>query len=119
MLLEIATSREAGLAMTLQIGMPFRLVGNDSLFLSQQRLDMPKKIIPFMSYKDADAAITFLKNAFGFEEAAVYRNDDGSIAHAELKLESEYIMLNSFRESKLQLHPPESQDAKVNMGISV
>ena len=41
---------------------------------------------PTLRYRDANAAIGFLVDAFGFEEVAVYRNDDGSVVeHAELR----------------------------------
>jgi len=40
---------------------------------------------PTLRYRDANAAITFLVAAFGFEEAAVYRSDDETtVDHAEL-----------------------------------
>jgi uncharacterized glyoxalase superfamily protein PhnB len=54
-------------------------------------------IIPTFRYDDARAAITFLKDAFGFEEHAVYEQD-GAVAHAELKLGDAYIMLGEHRE---------------------
>ena len=46
----------------------------------------PTMVWPVLSYRDARAAITFLIEAFGFEERAVYaRPDDPSvIEHAEL-----------------------------------
>ena len=41
---------------------------------------------PSLLYRDANAAIAFLVDAFGFEKAAVYRNEDGSLVeHAELR----------------------------------
>jgi uncharacterized glyoxalase superfamily protein PhnB len=41
---------------------------------------------PSLLYRDANAAISFLVNAFGFEEVAVYRSPDGTIVeHAELR----------------------------------
>ncbi len=41
---------------------------------------------PSLRYRDANAAIAFLVSAFGFEEAAVYRSDDGTVVdHAELR----------------------------------
>lgn len=42
---------------------------------------------PILSYRDARAAISFLRDAFGFEEAATYaRDDDPSIIeHAEMR----------------------------------
>lgn len=41
---------------------------------------------PTLRYRDANAAIAFLVAAFGFEEVAVYRSDDGTVVdHAELR----------------------------------
>ena len=54
-------------------------------------------IIPTFRYDDARAAITFLKEAFGFEEHAVYEQD-GVVLHAELKLGDSYIMLGQQRD---------------------
>lgn len=40
---------------------------------------------PVLRYRDPDAAIRFLVEAFGFREVAVYRSDDGAqVVHAEL-----------------------------------
>ncbi len=42
---------------------------------------------PILAYRDAPAAIAFLKEAFGFTEAAVYTRDgdDSVVEHAELR----------------------------------
>jgi len=40
-------------------------------------------IFPALRYRDAPAAIEWLGRAFGFEEKAVYRGEEGSIQHAE------------------------------------
>jgi uncharacterized glyoxalase superfamily protein PhnB len=55
-------------------------------------------LYPSMRYRDAPAAIEFLKRAFGFEEQVVYRNDDGTIAHAQLTYGPSILMLGSDRE---------------------
>ena len=54
---------------------------------------------PSLLYRDANAAIAFLVGAFGFEEVAVYRNDDGTVVeHAELRWpEGGGVMLGSAR----------------------
>jgi uncharacterized glyoxalase superfamily protein PhnB len=52
-------------------------------------------LIPALRYRDAPAMIEWLCKAFGFEKHAVYANDDGSIAHAQLTLGSGMIMLGS------------------------
>jgi uncharacterized glyoxalase superfamily protein PhnB len=64
---------------------------------------------PSLLYRDANAAIAFLVAAFGFEEIAVYRNEDGSIVeHAELRWpEGGGVMLGSVRpESGISSLPP-------------
>jgi uncharacterized glyoxalase superfamily protein PhnB len=53
---------------------------------------------PAFRYRDARAAIAWLKAALGFTEHAVYENEDGSIAHAELALNGSVIMLGSVKE---------------------
>ena len=54
---------------------------------------------PTLRYRDANAAIAFLVAAFGFEELAVYRSDDGTVVdHAELRWpEGGGVMLGSAR----------------------
>jgi uncharacterized glyoxalase superfamily protein PhnB len=45
----------------------------------------PKTIWPCLNYDDAHAGITFLVDAFGFQETAVHNDDKGRVAHAELR----------------------------------
>lgn len=56
---------------------------------------MPASIIPCFRYHDAKTAIRFLCDAFGFAEHAVYETGDGKIAHAQLVLGDNMIMLGS------------------------
>lgn len=44
-----------------------------------------KTVWPALNYDDAHAAIKFLVDALGFEETAVYTDEDGRVAHAELR----------------------------------
>lgn len=53
-------------------------------------------VIPSFHYEDARAAITFLCDAFGAEQHAVYGEGD-RVDHAELKLAGGWIMLGSRR----------------------
>jgi uncharacterized glyoxalase superfamily protein PhnB len=53
---------------------------------------MRPNIFPALHYRDPDAALEWLKRAFGFEEKAVYRGDDDRIHHAELRLGDGLIM---------------------------
>lgn len=52
--------------------------------------------IPNLIYSDANAAVSFLKKAFGFKEHGVYKDDNGKIFHAQLVLGNALIMVNPF-----------------------
>lgn len=52
-------------------------------------------VIPCLRYRDAPAAIEWLCKAFGFERHAVYPNESGGIAHAQLSFGNGMIMLGS------------------------
>ncbi len=58
---------------------------------------MTQNVFPTFRYSDAPAAIRWLKETLGFEELHVYENDDGTIAHAELVIAGDVIMLGSAR----------------------
>src|SRR5437764_639217 len=51
-----------------------------------------QRIIPYLQYADAPAAIAFLCRAFGFEERMRYPMPDGSIGHAEIALADDAIV---------------------------
>lgn len=55
-------------------------------------------LYPLMRFRDAPAAIEFLKEAFDFRELQVIANEDGTIAHAELSYGPSILMLGSDRE---------------------
>ncbi|MDB5815184.1 MAG: hypothetical protein JWM03_1303 [Rhodocyclales bacterium] len=52
-------------------------------------------VIPCLRYRDAPTAIEWLCKAFGFEKNAIYPNEDGTIAHAQLSFGNGMIMLGS------------------------
>lgn len=54
-------------------------------------------IFPTLRYEDASAAVDWLGRAFGFEEKAVYRGEDGTVHHAELRLGAGLVMLGQHR----------------------
>ncbi len=60
---------------------------------------MNPRIIPSVHYTDAEAAITWLKQAFGFEEKLINRNQNGIIHHAELKYNNDIIMVGQISEA--------------------
>jgi uncharacterized glyoxalase superfamily protein PhnB len=47
---------------------------------------------PIVSYEDANAAVEWLKSAFGAEEIGVHRDDEGNVAHMELDFEGAIVM---------------------------
>jgi uncharacterized glyoxalase superfamily protein PhnB len=58
-----------------------------------------------MSYKDANAAVYFLINTFGFKEHFVYRDENKFVHHAELSLGNAMVMIGPQR--------PESEFGKM------
>ncbi|PXV54164.1 Uncharacterized conserved protein PhnB, glyoxalase superfamily [Dyella jiangningensis] len=57
-------------------------------------------VIPCMRYRDAHAAIAWLCKAFGFSKQAVYDDDGGGVAHAQLVHGSGMVMLGSVRDNE-------------------
>ena len=52
-----------------------------------------QSLFPMLAYADAEAAIDFLCEAFGFQERTRYVAEDGRIGHAELTCEGSVVML--------------------------
>ncbi|MDO1529741.1 VOC family protein [Fulvimonas sp. R45] len=61
-------------------------------------------IVPCLRYRDAHAAIDWLCRAFGFEKHAVYDDDDGGVAHAQLVFGHGMVMLGSVRDNDFGRH---------------
>ena len=58
-----------------------------------------QRVIPYLSYQDAPAALDFLEQAFGFTRRFVMPMGDGRIGHAELELDGNALLLaSSFEE---------------------
>ena len=60
--------------------------------------ELRPNIFPALRYRDADAALDFLERAFGADEKAVHRGEDGAVAHAELRLGAGIVMLGQYSE---------------------
>jgi len=54
-----------------------------------------QRILPYLAYRDAGAAIDFLTRAFGFREHSRMPMPDGRIGHAELGYEGNVVYLAS------------------------
>lgn len=50
---------------------------------------------PSLRYADAEAAIEWLERTLGFERGEVHRDEEGRVAHAELRLGSGVVMLGT------------------------
>ncbi|HEY2207271.1 MAG TPA: VOC family protein [Pseudonocardia sp.] len=55
-------------------------------------------VYPTLRYPDASAALEFLTGTLGLTAGQVYRDGDGTIAHAELGWGNGIIMIGSWRE---------------------
>ena len=58
-----------------------------------------------LRYNDAKAAIAWLKSVLGFEEQEVYAGDGDTIAHAQLRLAGNLIMLGSVKDDGYATSP--------------
>ena len=80
--------------------------------------DMTQTIFPAIRYRDADAALAFLKDAFGAEEHVVYRSEHGRIQHAEIVIGGEMIMFGGYAEEGfLGGDPPDPMRSTVSLYI--
>ena len=52
-------------------------------------------IFPIIRFADSDAGLTWLKDSLGFEEQGVFRGDDGSIQHGQLRLGDAWVMIGT------------------------
>ena len=83
--------------------------GDHPLLKSEEDAAMTRTapaIYPCLSYRDAPAAIAWLKEAFGFTETMVVPGPDGTIAHAQLAFSNGMIMVGSQRDDALALGSP-------------
>jgi len=67
--------------------------------MSQLPTTDPTRIYPTLRYRDAAAMIRWLQDAFAFTVHADYRDDDGSVVHAQLAYGSGMVMLSQVRDS--------------------
>lgn len=52
-------------------------------------------VIPALRYADADAAVRWLADAFGFAEHAIHRDEAGTVTHAEMTWTTGMVMFGS------------------------
>ena len=67
-------------------------------------------VVPSLRYEDANEAIRWLHDAFGITEHFVVRNEDGSVAHAQLAWRGSLVMLGDLHGDQYDLPPPSRID---------
>lgn len=67
-----------------------------------------QRVVPYLGYVDAPAALEFLCTAFGFEEKFRYPMDDGRIGHAELTLGGDVALMVASTFPEFGLVSPQS-----------
>ncbi len=53
---------------------------------------MAQVVFPAVRYRDANVALDWLGRAFGADEEVVYRDDEGRVRHAEIRIGGGLIM---------------------------
>lgn len=56
-----------------------------------------QSLFPVILYQDVTTAIEWLERTFGFETIMSVPNEDGSIAHAEIRFAGEVVMLGTLK----------------------
>jgi uncharacterized glyoxalase superfamily protein PhnB len=52
-------------------------------------------IFPIIRFNDSDAGLAWLRDVLGFQEHGVFRGEDGSIQHGELRYGDAWVMIGS------------------------
>jgi uncharacterized glyoxalase superfamily protein PhnB len=78
-------------------------------------------ITPCLAYRDANTAIKWLCDTFGFSKRAAYTDDEGKVVHAELTFGNGMIMLGSVMPSEFGklLRQPDETEGRVTQSICV
>ena len=74
--------------------------------------------IPFLTYDDAEAAVDWLQQAFGFERSFVHEGTNGKLAHAELRFDGGMVMLGPAGKNDFGLKTPRELGA-VSQGVYI
>lgn len=78
-----------------------------------------QSIYPALRYNDAKAAIRWLTSVLGFEENVVYAGEGESIAHAQLQLGGDLIMLGSVKDDAYGKSPESFGDVTGGIYIAL
>src|ERR1700687_3136966 len=86
--------------------------------MKQQTIVAGQTIFPSFRYTDARAAIAWLQRAFDAQPHVVYDAPDGTVAHAELLIAGNLIMIGNSRDDDYPVRSPKEVGA-VTGGIYV
>jgi uncharacterized glyoxalase superfamily protein PhnB len=76
-------------------------------------------LVPAIRYRDAEAALEWLQQAFGAEAKEVHRND-GKIMHAELRIGEGLLMLGQYDDAGwMGGHPPDALASTISLYVVV
>jgi len=78
-----------------------------------------QRIFTGLRYVDAHAGIAFLERAFGFTRQVVYDDGAGGVAHAQLVLQGQIVMLGSARDDDYPVQSPNEAGGTVTAGVYV
>lgn len=67
-------------------------------------------VVPVLRYRDVRAAVTWLENAFGFEQDRLLADEDGSLRYAQLSYGSSMVMLCPVGGSAFDAYMAQPQD---------
>jgi uncharacterized glyoxalase superfamily protein PhnB len=90
--------------------------------VSEFAKDTRSTIVAAMRYRDANAAVEFLCNAFGFDRQMVVPGPDNTVAHAQLTFGNGMIMLGSHSnegEYGKWVRPPQAPERFNTQGLYV
>jgi uncharacterized glyoxalase superfamily protein PhnB len=68
-------------------------------------------MFPALRYVDARAAIAWLEKAFAAERHVVYEADDGSVAHAQVRVAGNLVLLGSTADDDYPVRSPKQGGA--------
>jgi uncharacterized glyoxalase superfamily protein PhnB len=85
----------------------------------QTKTQTAQRIYPAIRYQNAKAAIAWLTSVLGFEAHEVCPGEGESIAHAELKLGGNLIMLGSVKDDAFARSPKDLGGATASIYIAL
>ncbi len=74
--------------------------------MDQTNVAVKQAVYPGLRYIDARAALSWLERAFGFAAQVVYDGPDGTVAHAQILVAGNVVMLGTSRDDIYPVRSP-------------